>query len=353
MVSLRVLAVSGALLVGTLAAVAQTAPVPAENLIRNGSFEDLREGWAAPWQKTPGATIAAADGKHWLHLSGAGATSAQRVDLKPEWWVLRLTLRLRATDVVLGDESWKNARLAMSFHAADGTRVGNWPNVFNAVGSTDWLACDREYSVPRGAVYLSLNPANFGTAGSIEFDDLQLVVTKERALTKTDAPLPDGVGDPWAAAEAWQVETGTQGRLCLNGLWAFRPVLEPAAAQAIPAVGDCWGWFKVPGIWPAASWSAGESAQVVLLFAVAGRGLRLQSGRPGLAETQLQRAGSVGGPASVARIHHAADARGGVCRRSAPGRGLVPRGPPGGDRCPASGDHPGGGHSGDGASPGG
>jgi hypothetical protein len=265
MVSLRVLAVSGALLVGTLAAVAQTAPVPAENLIRNGSFEDLREGWAAPWQKTPGATIAAADGKHWLHLSGAGATSAQRVDLKPEWWVLRLTLRLRATDVVLGDESWKNARLAMSFHAADGTRVGNWPNVFNAVGSTDWLACDREYSVPRGAVYLSLNPANFGTAGSIEFDDLQLVVTKERALTKTDAPLPDGVGDPWAAAEAWQVETGTQGRLCLNGLWAFRPVLEPAAAQAIPAVGDCWGWFKVPGIWPAASWSAGESAQVVLL----------------------------------------------------------------------------------------
>jgi hypothetical protein len=265
MYPLRVLTLSGVLLACSFAALGQAPTVPPPNLIANGSFEELKGGWAVSWQKNSGASIAEAAGKHWLRLSGAGATSAQRVELKPEWWMLRLTLRMKSTDVVLGDDSWKNARLAMSFHAADGTRVGNWPNVFNAVGSTEWTVCDREYGVPRGAVYLSLNPANFGTGGSVEFDDLCLVVTKERALTKTDAALPEGVGDPWAAADAWQVDTGTQGRLCLNGLWAFRPVVEAVDAQAIPAAGDCWGWFKVPGIWPWSSWSAGQSAQVVHL----------------------------------------------------------------------------------------
>ena len=249
-------------LVGGLARAGEAAPV---NLVRNGDFEELKDGWAAPWQKGKGATIAAAGGQHWLLLEGGGSTSGQRVDLQPEWWQLRLTLRLKATDVVLGAESWQDARLAMSFHRADGTRVGPWPNVFHAVGSTEWVDCDRIYAVPRGAAYLQLGPANFGSAGSVAFDDIRLVVVKERALGKADAPLPEGVANPWDPLGAWQEDTGTQGRLCLNGLWAFRPVLAEAEAKAIPAGGDCWGWFKVPGIWPALPWDAAETAQVVHL----------------------------------------------------------------------------------------
>lgn len=236
------------------------------DIVANGSFEVLTGGWAAPWQKGRGAALAEAAGNHWLRLDGAGSTSGQRVDLKPEWWQLRLTLRMKTSGVVLGDESWKDARLAMSFHAADGTRVGNWPNVFHAVGTTEWTECDRVYAVPRGAVYLQLGPANFGSAGSVEFDDVHIAVVRERSLTKADAALPEGMtGDPWATDAAWQVETGTQGRLCLNGLWAFRPVLDEAEAQAVPALGDCWGWFKVPGIWPASSWDQDQLAQVVHL----------------------------------------------------------------------------------------
>jgi len=237
---------------------------PAE-LVANGRFTEVANGWAASWQQNRGATLAEADGNRWLRLEGTGATSNQRVELKPEWWTLRLTMRMRTTDVVLGDEGWKDARLAMSFHAADGTRVGNWPNVFHAVGSTDWTVCERDYAVPRGAAYLMLNPANFGTQGSVEFDDVRIGVVRERALAKADAPLPEGVSAPWDTADAWRVDTGTQGRLCLNGLWAFRPVVEPADAQAIPAAGDCWGWFKVPGVWPAGGWTPDTSVQTVHL----------------------------------------------------------------------------------------
>lgn len=248
-------------LAGCLAAPGQEDRRP--DLVANGSFTELTNGWASFWQRNQGAAIVEAGGNRWLRLAGPGASASQRVDLRPEWWVLRLTMRMRTTDVALGDEGWKDARLAMSFHAADGTRVGNWPNVFHAVGTTDWTLCERDYPVPRGAAYLMLNPANFGTRGTVEFDDIRIVVARERPAGKADAPLPEGVADPWRTDTAWRVETGTRGRLCLNGLWAFRPVLDPSEAQTIPAPGECWGWFKVPGIWPAGSWTDDAAPQTV------------------------------------------------------------------------------------------
>ncbi len=237
------------------------------DLVVNGSFEQdaNRDGWADGWEKREGADIRKEGGNAWLRLTGSYASASQKVPLKPEWWKLHLTMRMRATDVVVGKESWQDARLAMSFHAADGKRVGQWPNVFHAAGSTDWLDCDRVYPVPRGADYLVLNPANYGPQGVAEFDDIRIVVAGERPTGKADRPVPAGAGDPWDPTRAWSRSSATREQVCINGLWRFRPVLK-GDPDGMPVEGDCWGWFKVPGIWPATdSWSLSTQAQHVLL----------------------------------------------------------------------------------------
>jgi len=237
-----------------------------ESLVPNGDFEAGGE-WAAPWSRPRGASIVEEADNRFLRLDGGSISVAQRIPIDPDWWKLRLTLRMRVTDVVTGDDAWKNARLAMSFHAEDGTRAGDWPLVFNEEGTSEWMDLEREYIVPQGAVSLAISAANFGVSGRAEFDDIRIVVTGARADEMANAALPDGFpGDPWDPAAAELKETATQGRLCINGLWRFRPFLESDAADRVPADVDRWGWLKVPGIWHARHWTLPEiSAQEMLL----------------------------------------------------------------------------------------
>ena len=246
-----------------LAACAWGQGLPAD-LVTNGSFDTNDEGWAEGWQKHSGTSIQREGGNTWLALKGARASSWQSVSLKPEWGRLHLQLRMRLTDVVSGKEGWQNARLAMSFYNAKGERVGPWPNVVNGTGTTDWVEYEREYRIPRGATELRLNPANFGTAGMVEFDDIHLAVTRLRVTGKSDRPLPAGAEHVWDMTKAWRSASPTRERVCINGLWAFRPITE-GDGDVLPRPGDCWGWFKVPGIWPASGMATDQAAQNVLL----------------------------------------------------------------------------------------
>jgi hypothetical protein len=58
--------------------------------------------------------------------------------------------------------------------------------------------------------------------------------------------LPHGVRAVWDPDRAHREATATRERVCLNGLWRWRP--GDAADAAVPD--DGWGYFKVPGFWP-------------------------------------------------------------------------------------------------------
>lgn len=231
-------------------------------LIVNGGFEVDATGDGIPdgWDKRPNMSTGGEEGNRWLVLSGSYAASAQKVALKQEWTELTLTMRMRVTDVEKGKEGWHDARLAMSFVGADGQRVGDWPNVFHAAGSTDWVVCNRVYPVPLGAAALQLNPANFGTQGKVEFDDISLRVTATASFE--DLALPEGADDPWAPSAAWRQTSSTRERICINGLWRFMPA---GSVERPPEPGSGWGWFKVPSIWPVKSWDMDEPAQAMQL----------------------------------------------------------------------------------------
>ena len=63
-----------------------------------------------------------------------------------------------------------------------------------------------------------------------------------------DATLPKGVTLDWSLKNAWNQETATRGRICLNGLWKFRPTWD--IDEGLPKINSGWGYLKVPGGWP-------------------------------------------------------------------------------------------------------
>ena len=249
-----------------VAALTASAQLGAE-LIANGDFAKLDgQGWAVGWPHGRSARIEKDAAGNRLVLEGAGTSVSLRIPLKPEYGQLKLSMKMKVTNVTLGKESWQTGRLAMSFHNAAGARIGAWPEVFGMVGTKDWQTCERLFPVPPEAVSLSFNPCNLGTTGTVEFRGISLTVSHVRALVKADAPLPPGAEkDPWSIADAWRQTTTTREKICLNGLWGFRPVQMKEATASVPAVGDCWGWFKIPGIWPDAAWEFDGGAQQVWL----------------------------------------------------------------------------------------
>jgi len=58
--------------------------------------------------------------------------------------------------------------------------------------------------------------------------------------------LPPEVKVVWDLEKAWQQTTATRQRVCINGLWRWRP--GDGADRQPPAGG--WGYFKIPGCWP-------------------------------------------------------------------------------------------------------
>lgn len=74
-----------------------------------------------------------------------------------------------------------------------------------------------------------------------------------------DVQLPAGVKAVWDIRKAFREATPTRERVCINGLWRFKPAA--GYTESVPADGAGWGYFKVPGPWP------GKGGKGQLLFA--------------------------------------------------------------------------------------
>jgi len=68
------------------------------------------------------------------------------------------------------------------------------------------------------------------------------------AVTGGDVVLPPGVKAVWDVSKAYRESTDTRERICINGLWRFKPA--DSYTEGVPAPGTGWGYFKVPGPWP-------------------------------------------------------------------------------------------------------
>lgn len=237
------------------------------NLVENGGFDRGGLGWSAPEQAVVGPMSFPSDGTNrWAALKAPTRPLAQRIRLHPDWLSLRVSARMRATDVTLGDQSWQDARLAMDFKDAAGKHLNPWPNVFHATGTTEWVSYQRVFKIPPGATTLDINPSIFGPSGSAEFDDISVTIAHAKGIPIADAPLPTGAPDTDDLSRAWSRSTESRAEICLNGLWRFLPVDGQSHADTPPPIPCGWGWFKVPGVWP----TSPASAQIAIFSEAAG-----------------------------------------------------------------------------------
>jgi hypothetical protein len=71
-------------------------------------------------------------------------------------------------------------------------------------------------------------------------------MTAARCYSQAVAGLPPGVKAVWDLNQAYRETIATRERVCINGLWQWRPA-DPKS-QLAPE--SDWGYFKVPGSWP-------------------------------------------------------------------------------------------------------
>lgn len=239
----------------------------AQQLVVNHDFSELdKKGKPIGWKCDDAVRIFPdSDGQNKaVILNARNAGLSQVIELKPEYAHLELDFWMKTTNVVQGEESWHTARLAMSFQDNDGKRVGEWPNVFGWVGTSAWRHCVRRYIIPKGATKLSFNASLFGVSGLAEFKNIRFTVTALRLDKPANAPCPMHEEAAQSLGDAWTRTTPTRETISMNGLWQFRPALSDDEAAKLPADDDCWGWFKLPAIWPD-RWDNADAYQVPIL----------------------------------------------------------------------------------------
>ena len=235
------------------------APPSANNLIRNGGFEqDADESASVPgWGGNDGKCdiMRHADGSAYLVIANAvpneSAGCGQVLELRPEWKQLKVSVRAKIEAVTPGKEGWHDCRVALAFPLDKGTAYGT-PFIWKTAAPA-WTTYTKIVDIPAGAKSANFSIAFFGSTGSAAFDDFTVEALPATAAAPIAAPpappeqLPVAGTTPSATELGWgqepvERESPIRETICLNGLWRFAP--EQAAEKP-----DYWGVIRVPGSW--------------------------------------------------------------------------------------------------------
>ena len=172
------------------------------------------------------------------------------VDVTPQMESLSISVRMKATNLKVGKESWHNAAVALLF---EGGSFGYPSEVPRLTADSDWVTQTVELPVPKGATRLNIQPAMFHATGVFEVADLTVTphLTVVASTNIADAVLPAGTSLNWDKTDVTTVNA-KRAQMPLSGIWHFIPAVEGSSEP--PKVG--WAYIKVPG-----SWGSGQGGQ--------------------------------------------------------------------------------------------
>ncbi|MBA3939273.1 MAG: hypothetical protein H0X38_17630 [Planctomycetes bacterium] len=195
----------------------------------------------------PNAAIVAEDGGNILDIAARDSRHTVMVScqiaLDPAWRRLTVATRMRASGLVLGAESWQDARLAVEFHGADGRLVG-YGAPAHLRGDAPWTPLRSEMEIPADATTVVLVAANFARGGACAFDDIRVSADAQHELVPTDtyradfATLDrDGLPPGWCLSSA-------QAHVVAGAL-ALDAAAGAVEARALIAVDPAWRRVRI------------------------------------------------------------------------------------------------------------
>ena len=219
------------------------------NLLPQGNFENpgVNTGWAEGFNipNNQEFQVISEHGKHWLRIENRDAGRQldyvhAYVKVSPQIASLTVSVRMRATDLKIGEEGWHTARVAMMF---EGGSFG-YPNVPELRADSDWVTKSVELKVPAGATRLNIQPAMFYCTGVFEIADLTVTPHLIAPTQAGDAVLPEGIALDWDKTNV-KALNAKRSQVSLEGIWQF----TPAAETTVEPPKQGWAYIKVPGDW--------------------------------------------------------------------------------------------------------
>ncbi|MHC4248043.1 MAG: lectin-like protein [Planctomycetota bacterium] len=170
---------------------AAAAPAPPENLVVNGSFEDIdANGKPSGWKHIqPCFDVVEERGNKWLKVR-RGVAATQLVRLDREWSALIVSARMRGRGLKRGKEHWEWFRVALEFRDEAGKAV-SYPWMPQLVEDSAWTTKKSPIEIPweKGVRSLHMTIANFCAEGIGELDDVSVVPS---ASTQPREPVSFG-----------------------------------------------------------------------------------------------------------------------------------------------------------------
>lgn len=179
-------------------------------LLPNGDFETDANADSIPdgWKAGNGLSFDKDDGgNHFLRIKseqpGKMVMVYRLFDMKPEYKALEFSYRVRYEGIKVGEKGWFDGRIMINFKDKEGKVLKGGPGAPNYKGtSKEWQAKTMKFNVPEGAKTLEIMPCLFNVAaGTIDFDDLKLVVLDDNAATDVKAAA-DAAAEKKAAKTA-------------------------------------------------------------------------------------------------------------------------------------------------------
>jgi hypothetical protein len=154
-----------------------------------GNFEDIdNNGIVRVWNiaNSRERGVVEENGNHFLRLTNPKPGQTVGFDrfwkLDPEARIIRVSTRLRGTNLVPGKEPYETGRLGWVLTDAQGNMVGGWQPTPELRQDSDWRTFEYTVAVPKGAVLIKLTPMLLNCAGTVDIDDIDIKQFKPRRV---------------------------------------------------------------------------------------------------------------------------------------------------------------------------
>lgn len=170
---------------------AAKATATTENILENGDFETLNDELKpSDWRYETALSaqfIEDENSNHYVSINAEGSDEARRLArryvIKPEWKSLKITARVRAENLQIGDKPWRDGHIVVTFYdEKDAVLAFTKPITLTA--DTDWKTLSGTEAIPPSAHHSEIEVANFAQSGTFSVDDV--TIEPDGAI---DAPL--------------------------------------------------------------------------------------------------------------------------------------------------------------------